>query len=416
MRGIEVFAGCGGLGIGLARAGVRHELIVERDAETIATLIENKRRNVEYVKDWAIAGCDTRDIDFTRHRGLDVISGGPPCQPFSVGGRHRGHKDPRNMWPEAVRAVREARPKAFVFENVRGLLRPSFAPYLSYLMLQLANSDLIRKPGESWRAHSARLRRDTLQGGRSDYRVVVRGVNAADLGAPQKRHRALIIGVKTEFGDEWDAAVATHSLEALAWSKHFGLDYWIKHNTRRIRMPSSAAEARAVQEIGLNTTTLQRKPWVTTRDALFGLPAATNKWEPSGHWQHPGARAYEKHTGSVWDEPAKALKAGNHGVPGGENMIALGNGRVRYFTIREMARLQGLPDDFIVCGSWKAATRQLGNAVPTAVGACVGVELKAILGATQPKADRASGSPSDITTHGCLRPHTPAPNHILAGP
>jgi DNA (cytosine-5)-methyltransferase 1 len=68
------------------------------------------------------------------------------------------------------------------------------------------------------------------------------------------------------------------------------------------------------------------------------------------------------------DEPAKALKAGDHGVPGGENMLADRQGRVRYFTVREMARLQSFPDDFIVSGSWRAATRQLGNAVPTIVG------------------------------------------------
>ncbi|AWM07725.2 DNA cytosine methyltransferase [Bradyrhizobium symbiodeficiens] len=365
--------------MGLARAGVKHELVVERDNETIATLLENKRRGVEYMRDWTIEGCDTRDIDFTRYQGLDLVAGGPPCQPFSVGGRHLGRKDPRNMWPEAIRAVREVCPRAFVFENVRGLLRPSFSTYLEYLTRQLGSPHVVRKPGESWCTHSARLRRHVEQGGRPEYRVIVRGVNAADLGAPQKRHRALIIGVEANAGELWDAAIPTHSLEALAWSKHVAFDYWIRHATRRIRLPSSTAEARAVEKIRLSSIVPQRKPWVTTRDALSGLPPAAAEWDPSGHWQHLGARAYEKHTGSVWDEPAKALKAGNHGVPGGENMIALGKGRVRYFTIREMARLQGLPDEFIVSGSWKAATRQLGNAVPTAVGARVGNELKAIL-------------------------------------
>ena len=85
----------------------------------------------------------------------------------------------------------------------------------------------------------------------------------------------------------------------------------------------------------------------------------------------------QNHTGSCMDEPAKALKAGDHGVPGGENMIADRRGNVRYFTIREMARLQGFPDDFVVEGSWKAATRQLGNAVPTCVGQQMG---KLVLG------------------------------------
>lgn len=79
------------------------------------------------------------------------------------------------------------------------------------------------------------------------------------------------------------------------------------------------------------------------------------------------------------DEPGKALKAGDHGVPGGENMVVNRLGNVRYFTVREMARMQGFPDDFVVTGSWKAATRQLGNAVPTVVGEYMAEAVKEVL-------------------------------------
>ncbi len=94
----------------------------------------------------------------------------------------------------------------------------------------------------------------------------------------------------------------------------------------------------------------------TVRDALRGLgnPNGLNN-----HVYQPGARTYKGHTGSPLDEPAKALKAGDHGVPGGENMMVMDCGSVRYFTIREAARLQGLPDDYQfprswsrVCGNW----------------------------------------------------------------
>jgi site-specific DNA-cytosine methylase len=61
---------------------------------------------------------------------VDLAAGGPPCQPFSLGGKHGAHRDRRDMWPEAVRAVRELRPRAFLFENVRGLTRPAFKAYL----------------------------------------------------------------------------------------------------------------------------------------------------------------------------------------------------------------------------------------------------------------------------------------------
>src|SRR5438067_2326955 len=126
MRSVELFAGCGGLALGLARAGFKHDIVIEQDAESVTTLSENKKRCVAHVRDWQIAQHDTRDLDFRELRGVDLLSGGPPCQPFSIGGLHLGPRDERNMWPEAVRIIRELRPKAFLFENVRGLFRPGF--------------------------------------------------------------------------------------------------------------------------------------------------------------------------------------------------------------------------------------------------------------------------------------------------
>jgi DNA (cytosine-5)-methyltransferase 1 len=75
-----------------------------------------------------------------------------------------------------------------------------------------------------------------------------------------------------------------------------------------------------------------------------------------------------KHTGSPMDLPAKTLKAGGHGVPGGENMLVRLDGSVRYFSIRESARLQAFPDSYELHGAWGEAMRQLGNAVPVTLG------------------------------------------------
>lgn len=374
MRSVELFAGCGGLALGVARAGFKHDIIVECDADSVTTLLENKKRKVQHVRHWNIEQRDARQLDYREVDDIDLLSGGPPCQPFSIGGKHLGPKDPRNMWPEAIRAIREIRPKAFILENVRGLFRPDFSRYLEYITLQLSFPDLKQKKDETWFRHLQRLRAhsESTRGGDKEYRVLAQTINAADYGAPQKRHRAIFIGIASEFGDDWEFPQPTHSQEALAWAKHISGSYWKRHGVRRIAAPSSATEASIAQRLIETKRKPNKLAWRTVRDAIGDLPSPTKREDIQGHWQHQGAKTYPNHTGSCMDEPAKALKAGDHGVPGGENMIASRSGSVRYFTVREMARLQGFTDDFAISGTWKAATRQLGNAVPTSVAENIG--------------------------------------------
>jgi DNA (cytosine-5)-methyltransferase 1 len=119
------------------------------------------------------------------------------------------------------------------------------------------------------------------------------------------------------------------------------------------------------------------KPWQTVRDALMGLPDPERDDDSAflNHRFQPGARVYPGHTGSPMDEPAKTLKAGDHGVPGGENMVVLPNGKVRYFSVRESARLQTFPDEFVFHGSWSETMRQLGNAVPVTLAKIVATSI-----------------------------------------
>ena len=138
MKSLELFAGAGGLGIGLHEAGFRPVNVVEWDSYCCDTIRENKARGVTAVKNWKITESDVRLLDFSSYEGkVELVSGGPPCQPFSLGGKHRAYDDARDMFPQAIRAVRQVQPKAFIFENVKGLTRATFRNYFEYIQLQL---------------------------------------------------------------------------------------------------------------------------------------------------------------------------------------------------------------------------------------------------------------------------------------
>jgi len=132
---------------------------------------------------------------------------------------------------------------------------------------------------------------------------------------------------------------------------------------------------------------LAKKPdsveaWRTVRDAICDLPELRQGQREDkvlNHFINRGARSYSGHNGSLIDEPAKTIKAGIHGVPGGENSLYLGGGRIRYFSVRECARLQTFPDDYFIAGSWSRAMRQVGNAVPVLLAKTVAAHIRSRL-------------------------------------
>jgi DNA (cytosine-5)-methyltransferase 1 len=325
---------------------------------------------------------DVREIDFrTIDQQIDLISGGPPCQPFSRGGNHGGPEDHRDMFPEAIRATRELRPAAFLFENVKGLTRPSFADYFRYIVLQLTMPELARRAPESWHEHLARLERSHAGPDDLHYRVTPCLLNAADYGVPQRRERVFVVGFRSDLGIEWTCPAPTHSLAALRWSRRPGGEYWARH------APANQQEAEAVDSPFSFVGTTSLRPWRTVRDAIADLPDP--EFHPglaagiSHHRFQPGARGYAGHNGSVLDDPAKTLKAGDHGVPGGENMLVRPDGSTRYFSLREAARLQTFPDEFVFAGSWTETMRQVGNAVPVALATVMATSIREQLDATQ---------------------------------
>lgn len=393
MNCLELFAGAGGLAMGASLAGFEHVGVVEWDRWACDTVRENQRRDHPLVRDWPLHEGDVRGFDLSAiPDDLDLVAGGPPCQPFSMGGKHRAFDDHRDMFPATVEIIRKTRPKAFIVENVKGLTRAAFANYFSYIQLQLSFPEVIRRPDEQWIDHLARLEREKTSGILTGltYDVVTRLVNAADYGVPQKRERVFMVGFRHDLEARWSFPEETHSREAMLIDQFVTGDYWDRHSVaKRARPGAPATSSGLVDRLRRRNEPNEMQPWRTVRDALIGLsdPERTAGHHLNHRFQ-PGARSYPGHTGSPLDLPAKTLKAGDHGVPGGENMMVKADGSVRYFTARESARLQTFPDGYVFHGAWSEIMRQLGNAVPVALAQVVAASVAESLVAAQIGAGR----------------------------
>lgn len=383
MKSLELFAGGGGLGLGLDLAGFEAEAVVEWDKWCCDTIRHNQALGYPLVQKWKVHQMDAKEFDYAALGDIELISGGPPCQPFSLGGKHRGYSDERDMFPTAVKAVRVLQPAAFIFENVKGITRPSFANYFQYIQLQLSFPEIVIRPKEGWLEHLTRLEQQRTSGSRSglQYNVVARVLNAADYGIPQQRERVFIVGFRADSGQRWSFPEATHSYAALLRAQFATKEYWQAHDVRKSERERHLALYRSEAARRGESDEASLQPWLTVRDAIGDLPDPRSRAARTilNHNYQPGAKPYPGHTGSQLDLPAKTLKAGDHGVPGGENMIDYGDGTYRYFSVRESARLQTFPDGYLFHGSWTETMRQLGNAVPVrlanAVGASVAVQL-----------------------------------------
>ena len=321
---VELFAGAGGMALGLEVAGFEHVALIERDRQAVHTLRNNGFGKRVHHKD---AQC----VDYSQWQGVDLVAGGPPCQPFSTAGLHKGKDDSRDGWTTAVRAVAEIRPRAFVFENVAGMLRNKFKAYLDSVLQRFRDLD---------------------------YAVHVHLVDAVDYGVPQHRKRVFVVGLRS--------------------------------GQQRIPTPAPARKHVTVGEMFASLGTPNGKnghivhqvlPRRAAKKYTDTMRSAANKRRVAGS---SAPRAYGTHTGSTLDKPAKALTAGCSGASGGCNMVTLADGTLRYFTPREQARLQGFPDSYKVHAVWSYATRQMGNACPVPLAEAFGLEIYTILNKDRP--------------------------------
>ncbi len=377
MNSLELFSGVGGLAKGLELSGFKHATLVEYNKYAYASLCQN------FDAEKVFFG-DVRDFNLESLNDIDIVAGGPPCQPFSLGGRHQADRDSRDMFPYAIRAIEKLRPKAFIFENVKGLLRQTFSDYFKYIILRLTYPSFTAPANSDWPQHLTELQDvnySSYVG--TKYNVHFKPINAANYGIPQTRERVAIVGIRSDLNCFWLFPPETHSADRLFWDMHITGEYWERHKISKSERPSilqgrGYANDKSVKDkIGrltkkYGTIEPALMPWQTVRDALGNLPDPTSNHGTSDHIFRDGARIYPGHTGSILDLPAKTIKAGDHGVPGGENMIRFPDGTVRYLTVFEAKRLQTFPDNFVIKGGWGESMRQIGNAVPVLLAETIG--------------------------------------------
>lgn len=161
---VEICAGAGGQALGLAMAGFVHVALVEYEKDYCAVLKQNR-------PEWNVICEDIHNFDGYLYKGVDLLAGGVPCPPFSVAGKQLGQDDERDLFPEAIRLIKEIQPRAVMLENVKGFLAPGFAEYREHILSS------IRGLG---------------------YSVDIKLMNASDYGVPQLRPRVVVVGIRKD--------------------------------------------------------------------------------------------------------------------------------------------------------------------------------------------------------------------------
>jgi DNA (cytosine-5)-methyltransferase 1 len=165
LTSIEICVGAGGMALGLERAGFEHLAVFDNDRHAHATLLHNR-------PGWNPQLCDVRDLDCSEYEGVDLFAGGVPCPPFSIAGKQEGANDERDLFPEALRLIRQTNPKGVVLENVRGFSGKRFSGYRAELQKEFERIGFVMQ----WRV-----------------------LNASDYGVPQLRPRFILVALRKEY-------------------------------------------------------------------------------------------------------------------------------------------------------------------------------------------------------------------------
>ena len=328
---LELFAGAGGLAIGMEMAGFESVLLNEIDPAACQTLRQNRPK-------WNVIESDIAELDFTPYRDkIDILSGGFPCQAFSYAGKKLGFEDTRGtLFFEFARAVKETRPKVFVAENVRGLL-----------------------------AHEEGRTLQTI-GGIIDelgyYLVPPRVLKAVFYKVPQKRERLFLIGIRKDLADKVQ----------FRWPSPY----------HRILTLKDALKAGELYADDVPASEGQKYP-PRKAEILAQVPAG-GYWKdlPEALQREYMQKSYYLGGGKTgmarrlsWDEPSLTLTC----APAQKQTERCHPEETRPLTVREYARIQTFPDDWQFAGSQSAQYRQIGNAVPVNLAYAIGRSLVRLL-------------------------------------
>ena len=323
---VDIFAGAGGLSSGLHMAGWDVVAAVENDR----WCVETHRAN--FPSTWVIDG-DVRNVDFTQFSGVDLIAGGPPCQPFSVAGKQLACDDPRDMIPQFIRAIQEARPKAFLMENVAGL----YSNRHRHILI------------------SARERLQSL-----GYSVDATPLDAAMYGVPQRRERVFLVGVPK--GKRFRFPQRSHGPRAA--------DPYATVSQALAAAP--ADEPNRAKVTFAKSPILRPSPYAGMLVNGAGRPMNLFAPSPTIPASAGGNRTH------IVDEDGVLLDYHRYLLGGGEPRTGEVEG-VRRLTLRESAAIQSFPPDYIFCGPRSRQYSQVGNAVPPLLAKAVCAAIRSAL-------------------------------------
>jgi DNA (cytosine-5)-methyltransferase 1 len=324
---IELFAGAGGLALGLEKAGFNAILLNELDKQACATLRHNRPH-------WNVIEGGIEAIDFSPYQNkIDFISGGFPCQAFSYAGNQRGFDDVRGtLFFEFARAIQEVQPKVFLAENVRGLLNHDNGRTLATIESVIADLGYTLVGSSVLKAMF--------------YRV------------PQKRERLFLIGVRNDLADKAD----------FSFPKPYK------------RFMSLKDGLKTGELYDCDVPKSQGQTYPAKKKAVLDLVPAGGYWRnlPDAIQREYMKKSYFLGGGKTgmarrlsWDEPSLTLTCS----PAQNQTERCHPDETRPLTVREYARIQTFPDDWEFMGTMSAQYKQIGNAVPVNLAYAVGNSL-----------------------------------------